>query len=77
MMSNSGFSNVAEVEAFTRELRIVADWRDQLACKLDLAALRWNTSGLKRDELAALSRELKAFAQLCHSLCECLSGGAE
>jgi len=57
------FANITDVEVFTANLKIVADWRDELVCKLRRAALRFELCGLDPEQ-EQRTEEVSAFVSL-------------
>jgi hypothetical protein len=57
-----------DLRRITRDLETIADWRDDLACRLRLAQLRLELVGLDTDEQDALKAEVAAFKQVCSGL---------
>ena len=64
MTTASAFTTFADVEAFTAKLMVIADSRDELQCKLDRAALRFELCGLDPEEQEQLTEEVSAFVSL-------------
>ena len=69
------FLSVADVEAIITEVLIVAEWRDELLRKLERATLCFGFGSPPVHENQSLSREMKAFRQLCRSLADYVSRG--
>jgi hypothetical protein len=57
------FTTIADVEAFTAKLKVVADWRDELQSKLDRATLRFELCGLDPEQ-EQRTEEVSAFVSL-------------
>jgi hypothetical protein len=57
-----------DVRQLTRDLEIIADWREDLASRLSRAWLRFDHCGISDEEVQALSDEVAYFARLCRSL---------
>jgi len=62
------FQTYEDVRQLTRDLEIIADWRDDLASRLSRAWLRFDHCGISDEEVQALSDEVAYFARLCRSL---------
>ena len=71
----SAFTSIADVEAFTAILKIVADWHDELVRKLRRAELRFELCGLHAEEQEQLTQEVSAFTRLCRVLADTLRRG--
>jgi hypothetical protein len=71
----NAFTCIADIDAFTDILAIIADWRDELQTKLERAVLRFEVSGLTPEEQALLSQEVFAFVSLCSALADNLGSG--
>jgi hypothetical protein len=60
-----------DVRQLTRDLEIIAAWREDLASRLSRAWLCFDHCGISGEEVQALSDEVAYFARLCRSLlCE-------
>jgi hypothetical protein len=66
--ATAAFSSITELEAFTADLALVADWRDDLRGRIHRAALRLELCGLYVEEVDELVEEVSAFTSLCHAM---------
>jgi hypothetical protein len=60
--------------ALLADLEVIADWRDELLCRIQRAHLRFEFVGLDADEQEALAAEVAAFKQVCIALAGLLVG---
>jgi hypothetical protein len=66
-MNITSFDDVREL---TRDLQIIADWREDLTSRLYRVWLRFENCGISDEEVQALSDEVADFAKLCSCLCD-------
>lgn len=63
---DSGTAN--KLARLTDDLAVIADWKDELAARIDRAQMRLELVGLDHEEQDLLADEVQAFKQLCRAL---------
>jgi hypothetical protein len=66
------FTTIADLEALTANLEVIADWRDDLVRKICRVELRFELCGLDGQEQEQLTQEVFAFTSLCRALADTL-----
>ena len=66
----SPIESIADLDRLTDDLEIVADWRDELRCRIRRAQFRFEYVGLAIEEQDSLAAEVEAFKQVCRALTE-------
>jgi putative heme iron utilization protein len=62
----------ADVEQRIADLKVIADWQDELQSKIRRAILRFEFTGLDAEEQERLEAEVETFNQICR----CLAGAS-
>ena len=60
------------IEQLLADLAAIADWRDDLLCRIRRARLRFESIGLDAEEQEALAAEVATFKHVCTAVADSL-----